>query len=73
MVDKNYVYYVEGQCEEKLLKVLKTDMRLIQPGKIIKRNVIQDKLRHAQLTTLKKGTTANRPAALKAILSEPLI
>ena len=48
-------------------------MRLIQPGKIIKRNVIQDKLRHAQLTTLKKGTTANRPVALKAILSERLI
>lgn len=58
MGDKNYVYYVEGQCEEKLIKILKTDMRLIQPGKIIKRNVIQDKLRKAQLTTLKKGTTA---------------
>ena len=58
MADKNYVYYVEGQCEEKLLKILKTDMRLIQPGKVIKRNVIQDKLRPAQLKTLKKGTTA---------------
>lgn len=58
MGDKNYVYYVEGQCEEKLIKILKTDMRLIQPGKIIKRNVIQDKLRQAQLTTLKKGTIA---------------
>ena len=58
MADKNYVYYVEGQCEEKLLKTLKTDMRLIQPGKVIKRNVIQDKLRQAQLNTLKKGTTA---------------
>lgn len=58
MADKNYVYYVEGQCEEKLLKILKTDMRLIQPGKVIKRNVIQDKLRQAQLKTLKKGTTA---------------
>lgn len=58
MGDKNYVYYVEGQCEEKLLKVLKTDMLLIQPGKIIKRNVVQDRLRHPQLTTLKKGTTA---------------
>lgn len=58
MADKNYVYYVEGQCEEKLLKILKTDMRLIRPGKVIKRNVIQDKLRQAQLKTLKKGTTA---------------
>lgn len=58
MADKNYVYYVEGQCEEKLLKILKTDMRLIQPGKVIKRNVIQDKLRQVQLKTLKKGTTA---------------
>ena len=55
MADKNYVYYVEGQCEEKLLKILKTDMRLIRPGKVIKRNVIQDKLRQAQLKTLKKG------------------
>lgn len=33
-------------------------MLLIQPGKIIKRNVVQDRLRHAQLITLKKGTTA---------------
>lgn len=23
MADKNYVYYVEGQCEEKLLKIFK--------------------------------------------------
>ena len=36
MADKNYVYYVEGQCEEKLLKILKTDMRLIRPRKSYK-------------------------------------
>lgn len=58
MGDKNYIYYVEGQCEEKLLEVLKTDMQLIRPGKISKYNVIQEKLKMAQLRTLKKGTTA---------------
>lgn len=58
MGDKNYIYYVEGQCEEKLLKVLKTDMRFICPGKISKYNVIQEKIKVAQLRTLKKGTTA---------------
>lgn len=58
MGDKNYIYYAEGQCEEKLLKVLKTDMQLIRPGKISKYNVIQEKLKMAQLRTLKKGTTA---------------
>lgn len=58
MGEKNYIYYVEGQCEEKLVKTLKTDMRLILPGKIIKRNVVQERLRRAQLTTLKRGTTA---------------
>lgn len=57
MGDKNYIYYVEGQCEEKLLKILKTDMQLIQPGKIVKCNVIQKKIKQAQLTTLRKGTT----------------
>lgn len=58
MGDKNYIYYAEGQCEEKLLEVLKTDMQLIRPGKISKYNVIQEKLKMAQLRTLKKGTTA---------------
>lgn len=58
MADKNYIYYVEGQCEEKLLKTLKTDMQLIHPGKILKYNVMQEKLKKAQLRTLKKGTAA---------------
>ena len=58
MGDKNYIYYAEGQCEEKLLEVLKTDMQLIRLGNISKYNVIQEKLKMAQLRTLKKGTTA---------------
>ena len=56
--DKNYIYYVEGECEEKLLKTLKTDMQLIRPGKVLKCNVVQTKIKRAQLTTLKRGTTA---------------
>ena len=37
---KNYQYYVEGEDEEKIVKVLKTELRLIEPGKIEKFNVL---------------------------------
>lgn len=33
---KYYQYYVEGQDEEKLIQVLKTELRLIEPGKVEK-------------------------------------
>lgn len=55
--NNNFLYYVEGACEEKLLKTLKTDMQLIQPGKILKCNVMQTKIKRAQLKTLKNRTT----------------
>lgn len=52
-----YQYFVEGQDEEKLINVLKTDMQLIVPGKVQKFNVVQEKFTPPRLLTLKPGTT----------------
>ncbi|MDO5539407.1 MAG: hypothetical protein Q4F83_04955 [Eubacteriales bacterium] len=53
---KYYHYFVEGQDEEKLINVLKTDMQYIVPGKVQKFNVVQEKLTSLRLMQLKKGT-----------------
>ncbi len=50
-------YFVEGEDEEKLLSVLKTDMQLITPGKVSKLNVIQDKITKARLLNMRPETT----------------
>lgn len=55
--DKNFQYYVEGQDEQKLLSVLKTELRCIRPGKIQVYNVVEKKLKSAYLMSLKMGTT----------------
>ena len=47
-----YQYFVEGEDERRLFEVLKTDMRLIQPGKIQVLNVVQEKLTDLKLRTL---------------------
>lgn len=52
-----YQYYVEGEDEEKLLKVLKSDMSLIIPGKVQKFNAVQQKFTNARLMQLKPNTT----------------
>lgn len=52
-----YHYFVEGEDEEKLLKVLKTDLQLIAPGKVQRFNVVQEKLTKLRLMSLKEGTT----------------
>ena len=54
---KYYHYFVEGQDEEKLLVTLKTDMRLIKPGKIQVFNVVEKQMKKAYLLTLKMHTT----------------
>lgn len=41
---KYYHYFVEGEDEEKLIQVLKTDLRLIVPGKVQKFNVVEAKI-----------------------------
>lgn len=52
----NRMYFVEGEDEKRLLEVLKTDMRLILPGKISVFNVIQDQLTQLRISSLKQGT-----------------
>lgn len=54
---KYYHYFVEGEDEEKLIQVLKTDLRLIVPGKVQKFNVVEQKLTRLRLMSLKEGTT----------------
>ena len=51
-----FQYYVEGENEKKLINVLKTNMRLITPGKVETLNVTQEKLSDMKLRTLKFGT-----------------
>ena len=53
----NYQYYVEGQNEEKLISVLKTEMELVCPGKIDVLNVVQEELTTVRLMQLKPQTT----------------
>lgn len=56
MKSKFVQYYVEGEDEEKLVQVLKNDLRVIRPGKIQKLNVIERDLSNARLMTLRPGT-----------------
>ena len=50
-------YYVEGEDEEKLVSVLKTDLQMIIPGKISKFNAVQNKLTKVRLMNLRSDTT----------------
>ncbi len=53
----NYVqYYVEGECEEKIIRVLKNSLRLIIPGKVQKLNVVESLFSTARLRTLNPKT-----------------
>jgi hypothetical protein len=47
-----FQYYVEGDDEKRLIEVLKTDMRLIIPGKVQILNVVQERLTDLKLRTL---------------------
>jgi len=52
-----FQYFVEGDDEKRLIEVLKTDMRLIIPGKVQILNVVQERLTDLKLRTLQDGTT----------------
>lgn len=52
-----YHYFVEGPDDKKVLDTLKTDLRMILPGKVEKFNVVQNKLTKNRLMTLKYPTT----------------
>lgn len=53
---KRYQYFVEGQCEQKLVAALKEQRNLIVPGKISVFNVIQEVLTQMRLRTLAGNT-----------------
>ena len=53
---KYYQYYVEGQDEEKIIQVLKTELQLIAPGKVEKFNVVSEKFTELRIMPLKMGT-----------------
>ena len=55
--DSNYQYYVEGEDEKKFLEVLRTDLQVIQPGKIQVFNVASKFITKTRLLALKQGTT----------------
>lgn len=49
-------YYVEGDDEEKLIKILNTRLNAIRPGKVQKLNVIECEIPDAVLRTLRPKT-----------------
>lgn len=51
-----YQYYVEGEDEEKLVNVLKSDMQCIVAGKVQVLNPVLEKITPLRLRTLKKNT-----------------
>lgn len=57
-MSKNQVfqYYVEGEDEEKLVSTLKSEMRVIYPGKIQVFNLIQKEITDNRLRLLKPNT-----------------
>lgn len=56
MANQYVQYYVEGDDEKKLLRVLKDELGAILPGKIQKLNVIQNKIKDTHLRVLHPGT-----------------
>ena len=52
---KSCTYFVEGECERKLLNALKASPNLILPGKVRVFNVIQDVLTGSHLYSIKEG------------------
>lgn len=49
-------YYVEGEDEEKLINVLKTELRLIRSGKVQRLNVVEREFTNARLMLLRPKT-----------------
>ena len=56
MRTKYVQYYVEGDDEEKLVNVLKNELRVIRPGKVQKMNVVQNEFTDMRLRPLLPGT-----------------
>lgn len=56
LTSKYVQYYVEGEDEKKLINVLKTDLGVIQSGKVQKLNVVECEIPNSRLTALKYET-----------------
>lgn len=56
MRSKFVQYYVEGEDEERLIHVLKSDLGVIRPGKVQKLNVVEHILENARLINLRPRT-----------------
>ncbi len=52
----SYHYFVEGEDDAKVINILKTDLRLIIPGKVQVFNVMQEKITNPRLMSLKADT-----------------
>lgn len=52
-----YQYFVEGEDEKHLIEVLKTDIKLIMPGKVQIFNVVQEIIKDSRLKILSNNTT----------------
>ena len=58
MISKGYYhYFVEGSDDKKIVNTLKTDLRMILPGKVEEFNVVQKKLTKNRIMSLKAATT----------------
>ena len=55
--NSNIQYYVEGEVERKLVNVLKTELRVIIPGKVDVFNVASKLFTNARLMAIKPKTT----------------
>lgn len=51
-----YQYFVEGEDERKIINTLKSDMKMIYPGKVQVFNCVKQKLTKMRLMTLQDGT-----------------
>ncbi len=57
LVRSKYIqYYVEGEDEKKIIDTLKTDLKVIKPGKVQKLNVVLQEIRDMHLRPLQPGT-----------------
>lgn len=49
-------YYVEGECEEKFINTLKSELMVVKTGKVQKLNVIEKEISNAHLIALRPDT-----------------
>lgn len=51
-----YHYFVEGETDEKMISILKTNFQHIHPGKVEIVNVVTNKIKNSMIMKLKKRT-----------------